>query len=310
MQAPHTPVLLQEILQLFSPLKEGVFLDGTLGYAGHSQCLLDAHPKLRLIACDQDDEALKFSQNRLEKFSQRVSLHHCNFTEIFDRVESSSVRGILADIGLSSLQMDANRRGFSMRSDFLDMRMDRRLKFSAFDVVNSYSKDALALIFREYGELKDAEILAQKIIKARAQNAITSGKKLREIIGDARLDSRKISKATLVFQAIRIEVNKELENLRIFLEKVENLGLKDCILAVICFHSLEDRMVKHFFKKWSRACICDERVLRCECGGDHHRGQILSKKPIVPSDEEVRANPRSSCAKMRAFYFRQDNARR
>lgn len=304
MQIPHIPVLLKEVNELFAPLKEGVFLDCTLGYGGHSESILKTHNKIHLIACDQDEMALNFSKKRLERFHKRTSFYHCNFTDIFSKLKSSCLRGILADIGVSSLQIDENQRGFSMKSDFLDMRMDKRLKISAFEVVNSYSKEALSFIFREYAELKDASILAEKIIKTRLQNPILSGKQLCEIIGDARMGHRKISKATLVFQAIRIEVNQELEALRIFLEKIENLKLKDCILAVICFHSLEDRIVKNFFKKWSKACICDEKALRCECGANHNLGQILTKKPITPSEEERLTNPRSSCAKMRAFYFR------
>ncbi|ECP4379962.1 16S rRNA (cytosine(1402)-N(4))-methyltransferase RsmH [Campylobacter upsaliensis] len=304
MQIPHIPVLHKEVNQLFEKLNEGLFLDCTLGYGGHSENVLKMHPNLHLIACDQDEEALQFSKERLREFDARVKLYHSNFSQILERVDLKNLRGILADIGVSSLHLDKDERGFSLRSNFLDMRMDKSQPLSAFDVINTYSKEKLAKIFKTYGELKDGAFLAEKIIKARAKKQIASAKELYEILGNIRLKNRKISQAILAFQALRIEVNKELEVLELFLQKLEKAHLKDCILAIICFHSLEDRIVKNYFKKWAKACICDERAIRCECGANHNLGEILSKKPITPDEEEIKANPRSSCAKMRAFYFK------
>ncbi len=307
MQIPHIPVLLKEVNEIFKDLNEGAFLDCTLGYAGHSKALLELHPNLRLFACDQDEEALEFSKQILKEFKQRISFYSCNFSTILDKIDTENLKGILADIGVSSLQLDKNERGFSLNSDFLDMRMDKNSTLlSAYELINFYPREKLAFIFKEYAELKDSEILAQKICKARALKEIKSAKELCEIIGKERLKGRKISKATLVFQALRIEINGELEALKKFLMRLENLRLKDCIFAIICFHSLEDRMVKNFFKKWSKACICGDFSLRCECGANHSLGKILSKKPIVPSEEEKRKNSRSSCAKMRAFHFQNE----
>ncbi|MBS4330748.1 16S rRNA (cytosine(1402)-N(4))-methyltransferase RsmH [Campylobacter vulpis] len=304
MQIPHIPVLPKEVNHLFEKLNEGVFLDCTLGYGGHSENLLKMHPNLHLIACDQDEEALKFSKERLREFDTRIKLYHSNFSQILEQIDLRNLRGILADIGVSSLHLDKDERGFSLRSNFLDMRMDKNQPLSAFDVINNYSKEKLANIFKIYGELKNGDFLAEKIIRARARKQIASAKELCEILGDTRLKNRKISQAILAFQALRIEVNKELEVLELFLQKLEKAHLKDCILAIICFHSLEDRIVKNYFKKWAKACICDERSLRCECGANHNLGAILNKKPLTPSQEEIKVNPRSSCAKMRAFYFK------
>lgn len=304
MQIPHIPVLPKEVNHLFEKLNEGLFLDCTLGYGGHSENLLKMHPNLHLIACDQDEKALQFSKERLREFDARIRLYHSNFSQILEQIDLKNLRGILADIGVSSLHLDKDERGFSLRSNFLDMRMDKSQSLSAFDVINTYSKEKLANIFKIYGELKDGAFLAEKIIKARAKKQIISAKELCEILGNTRLKNRKISQAILAFQALRIEVNKELEVLELFLQKLEKAHLRDCILAIICFHSLEDRIVKNYFKKWAKACICDERAIRCECGANHNLGEILSKKPITPDKEEIKANPRSSCAKMRAFYFK------
>lgn len=297
-------MLLEEVSKVFEDFDEGDFLDCTLGYAGHSRNLLELHPNLRLIACDQDEAALNFSRRYLENFEERIQLYHCNFSEILDRVCTDNLRGILADIGVSSLQLDKNERGFSFNSDFLDMRMDQNATLSAYELVNFYPEEKLAFIFREYGELADAEFFARKICEQRVRKEIKSAKELYKLVGEAKISKRRVSKATLLFQALRIEVNRELDALELFLTRLENLKLKDCTLAVICFHSLEDRMVKNFFKRWSRACVCSDLALKCECGASHSLGKILSRKPITPSEDEKKKNSRSSCAKMRVFRFR------
>ncbi|MBK1991318.1 16S rRNA (cytosine(1402)-N(4))-methyltransferase RsmH [Campylobacter sp. 2018MI35] len=303
MHIPHIPVLQEEVSIIFDNLTQGVFLDCTLGYAGHSKMILKKHPEISLVGCDQDKTALEFSSHILREFKDRIILHHCNFNEILDKVDIKNIRGILADIGVSSLQLDQNKRGFSINSDFLDMRMDQDKSLSAFEVVNFYSQDKLTFILKEYGELSDAWNLAQKIIQARNKKQITSAKELKEIIGFSKVSSRKIQKATLVFQAIRIEVNKELEVLKEFLTQIENLKLQNCILAIISFHSLEDRIVKNFFKKWEKKCICDDKMFKCECNKNNNLGKIINKKVITPKQDEINLNPRSSCAKLRAFYF-------
>ncbi|MGH2327971.1 16S rRNA (cytosine(1402)-N(4))-methyltransferase RsmH [Campylobacter taeniopygiae] len=304
MEIPHIPVLLDEVNKAFENLNCGYFLDCTVGFGGHSESLLKNHPDIKLIACDQDQEALSFSKKRLEKFKDRTQFFLTNFSQILDQISTNSLRGILADIGISSYQLDNNERGFNLNSDFLDMRMNQNTKNSAFDIVNSYTCEQLAYIFKEYGELDDAYLIAKKICQSRIEKPIKSAKELQKIIGATKQNHRKVSKATLVFQAIRIEVNQELEVLKIFLEKLEKIKLKDCILAIICFHSLEDRIVKNYFKKWSKNCICDEKALRCECGNNHSLGKILNKKVIIASEEEMMQNSRSGCAKMRLFHFK------
>lgn len=307
MHTPHIPVLQEPINNIFNTLTQGIFLDCTLGYAGHSKMILEKHPNISLIACDQDKTALDFSFYSLKEFKNRITLYHCNFSEILKKVDAKNIkniRGILADIGVSSLQLDQNERGFSINSDFLDMRMNQDETLSAFDVVNFYPQDKLAFIFKEYGELNDAWNLAQKIIKARNKKQITSAKELKEIIGLSKINSRKTQKVILAFQAIRIEVNKELEVLKDFLFQIENLKLQNCILAIISFHSLEDRIIKNFFKKWEKDCICNDKLFKCECGKKNSLGKTINKKVITANQDEIRLNPRSSCAKLRAFYFK------
>ncbi|AJC86646.1 16S rRNA (cytosine(1402)-N(4))-methyltransferase RsmH [Campylobacter sp. RM16704] len=305
MQSPHIPVLLQEVLKIFEDVDNGDFLDCTLGYGGHSKALLQAHEKLNLIACDKDLEALNFSKEFLKEFQNRINFKHMSFREILSNISTQNLRGILADIGVSSLQLDKNDRGFSLNSDFLDMRMDQNNTLSAKEVVNSYSKEALEQIFKDYGDLTPvASMLAQKIIIARSQKEITSAKDLYQIVGNTKLKGRNVPLALLVFQALRIEVNDELGELKQLLESIEKANLKNCKLAVISFHSLEDKIVKNTFKRWEKDCICDERAIKCECGKNHSIGKILTKKVISASKEEISYNSRSSCAKMRVFYFR------
>ncbi|MBF7045717.1 16S rRNA (cytosine(1402)-N(4))-methyltransferase RsmH [Campylobacter volucris] len=305
MKSPHIPVLLQEVLDAFKDLDQGDFLDCTLGYGGHSSAILKAHPNLNLMACDKDIEALNFSKKFLNDFSNRISFYHLGFKDILDKISTQNLRGILADIGVSSLQLDKNDRGFSLNSDFLDMRMDQNASLSAKELVNSYSEERLEQIFRENGDLGSiSKKLASKIIQARNHKEITSAKELTKIIGDAKFHGRNVSLALLVFQALRIEVNDELGELKRLLDSIEKARLKDCKVAIICFHSLEDRLVKNTFKRWEKDCICDEKAFRCECGKNHSLGKILSKKAISASKEEVRYNSRSSCAKMRIFHFR------
>ncbi|RQD69020.1 16S rRNA (cytosine(1402)-N(4))-methyltransferase RsmH [Campylobacter hepaticus] len=305
MKIPHIPVLLHEVEEIFKNLKTGYFLDCTLGFGGHSETLLKNHPHMHFIACDQDKQALEFSKKRLKVFDDRIIFMQSNFSEILQKIsDKNKLKGILADIGVSSFQLDNNERGFSLNSDFLDMRMNQNAKISAFDIVNTYTKEQLAFIFKEYGQLYNAYFIAEKICYARKKKVITSAKELHEIIGKMKQNHRKISQANLVFQAIRIEVNQELQVLKKFLQDLEVLKLQDCILAIISFHSLEDKIIKTFFKKWAKTCICDEKTLRCECGNNHSLGQIINKKIIKANEEELSNNSRASSAKMRAFHFK------
>ena len=310
MNSPHVPVLLDEVLQAFADIKSGAIVDCTLGYGGHSSAILEQNQNVNLIACDQDEEAIKFSSERLKKFGQRAQILKSKFSEILGKVEQGQIRGILADIGVSSLQLDKNERGFGLKSENLDMRMDAQAKISAYDVVNSYSARELERIFEGYGELPSPAKFAAKIVEARQSGEIKSAERLAQIIGLKGVNGRSVSAATLAFQAIRIEVNNELGELQNLLQSIEDSQIDECIMAIISFHSLEDRIVKNKFRQWAQSCICPPQALRCTCGGDNALGKIVSKKAITPSATEVKANPRSSCAKMRIFKIsRGKNAR-
>lgn len=298
----HIPVLKDEVVKLFKDLDNGYYLDATLGYAGHASEILKNNPKLQLLACDQDIEAINYSKEKLKEFQTGISIYKTNYENVFDYINNpSEIRGVLADIGVSSLQLDKDDRGFSFESNELDMRMDKSKDFDAKKLINSYSSQSLSEIFQNYAELpvKLADDLAQKIVNNRP---INSCKELSKIIGNAKLNNRSVSLKTLVFQAIRIEVNDELGVLKRFLEQVSKLN--DCLVCIITFHSLEDKIVKETFKKWASNCICDKLAIKCECGNNHSLGKIITKKPIEPSKEEIKYNSRSSCAKLRAFYLK------
>ena len=199
------------------------------------------------------------------------------------------------------MQLDLNERGFSTNSDALDMRMDKSQTFDAKELINSYSLDELTRIFYKYGELPNAKSIATKIVAYRQKSKITSAKELASIIGRSNLKNRSVLVATLVFQAIRIEVNKELNELENLLKHIEDSKIKDAVLDIITFHSLEDKIVKTKFKEWEKSCICPNSALRCECGNNHAIGKIITKKPLTASKQELQTNSRSSCAKLRTF---------
>jgi len=296
-------VLLDEVVSAFSGVN-GVILDCTLGYAGHSEAILEANPNAQILGLDRDDEAINFSQARLRKFGSRVQIQKSKFSDFPKFTQNLEIKGILADIGISSLQIDKFERGFSLKSPNLDMRMDLNQEKDAKFVINNYSVDDLARILREFGEIKNAKFYADKIAERRKNHPITSAKEFAEIFGAAKQNGRSVNLATLAFQAIRIEVNNELGELEKLLENLEILSPKGAILAIISFHSLEDRVIKRKFREWQRACICPEFALKCECGGNHELGSALTKKPITPTADEIKRNSRSSCAKMRIFRFK------
>lgn len=299
--SPHKAVLLDEVLAIFK--NSEVLLDATLGFSGHAKALLAANLALKLIGSDKDEYALNFSKEYLKEYLQRISLIKAGFKDILDLIDINKINAILLDLGLSSYQLDTNERGFGINCDFLDMRMDLDKKLNASIIINEYSKEELERIFKEYGQLSRADFLAQKIIKARALAKISKASELAKIIGFKKEKNRKISELILCFQALRIEVNDELKELELFLQKLEKLAKNKLKIAIISFHSLEDRLVKRAFKKWSKNCLCDELALRCTCGGKNARGKILNKKPIIASKEELIKNPRAKSAKLRAFEF-------
>ncbi|MCT7465200.1 16S rRNA (cytosine(1402)-N(4))-methyltransferase RsmH [Aliarcobacter cryaerophilus] len=296
---PHIPVLYNEVLDCFKDINKGYIIDCTTGYAGHSSGLLNQNSSVKLICNDQDDEALNFSKNRLKDFENRVEFNKGNFENIIKKFENYPIRGVLADIGVSSLQLDKLDRGFSFNSENLDMRMNQNQSLDASTVINSYSQLELENIFKEYGEIREYKKIASLIVQNRP---FYSAKELAEFFYN-KLPKGKIHPATLIFQAIRIEVNDELGVLDRLFKSMEEAKLKDCIVAIISFHSLEDRVVKNYFKKWSENCICPKDAFRCECGKNHALGKIITKKPIIATNIEIKQNPRSRSAKLRVFRF-------
>ena len=308
MNIPHIPVLLSEVLDGFSNIKEGYFVDCTLGYAGHSEAMLKTYAQIKHIGIDRDDEALAFSKERLAPFCEKSTLYKGTFSNTLPILKETPITGLLADFGVSSLQLDKMERGFSFASETLDMRMDSSAELSAFEVVNNYSQDKLEYILNHYGEVRSYKRVAAVIVEARSKKNIESGKELSDIICQVLPKGGKIHPATLSFQGIRIEVNNELgeiEGLLDVLEEKYKAGeLSGTIVSLITFHSLEDRLVKNRYKKWSTACICDAQAMRCTCGKNHQLGKMLVRKPITATKEELKINTRSRSAKLRTFIFK------
>ena len=299
MNIPHIPVLYKETLEAFENINDGYIIDCTTGFAGHSSGLLSSNENVKLICNDQDDEALAFSKKRLEEFSSRVIFNKGNFEHVIDTFKDYEIRGVLADIGVSSLQLDKLERGFGFESDTLDMRMNQNQALDAATVVNTYSQDELERVFKECGEVREYKKVASLIVNNRP---FTSAKEISELLSK-KMSKGKIHPATLPFQGIRIEVNDELGVLERLFESLENAKFENCIVAIISFHSLEDRIVKNYFKKWTKSCICPSGIFRCECGNNHALGKIITKKPIIPTNEEIKQNPRSRSSKLRIFKF-------
>ena len=298
MDTPHIPVLLNETVDLFKDIKKGYFVDCTLGFGGHSEAILERYPHIKLIGIDQDSEAMEFAKKRLAKYANRVEFINKRASEALSELKGLDISGILADIGVSSYQLDNADRGFTFDSDALDMRMNKNQSFSAKDVVNFYSREDLERIFKDYAQERRYKKIADFIIKNRP---IVSNKELSEVLLKAGLKNKK--DLAPVFQAIRIEVNDELKELEKILDRAEDVAKEGTILGIITFHSLEDRIVKNRFKEWAKKCICPPEAMRCECGGNNQKGIILTKKPITASKEEIKLNPRSRSAKLRGFKF-------
>ena len=303
METPHIPVLLEEVLESFSSVPEGYFVDCTLGYAGHSSEVLKKYDHLKHIGIDRDDEALLFSQKRLLPFEHRSKLYKGTFATVLPVLKEAPITALLADFGVSSLQLDKKERGFSFTSETLDMRMDAKASLSAYEVVNTYSKEKLEYIFDTYGEIRSFRKLTGALLEARAKAPVKSAKALSEIAKSVIPSGGKIHPATLMFQAIRMEVNNELGEIEGLLDAIEAKHYEGEVVSLITFHSLEDRLVKNRFRKWSQACICEPQAMRCTCGKNHALGKALSRKPVTAGKEELKINPRSRSAKLRSFRF-------
>jgi 16S rRNA (cytosine1402-N4)-methyltransferase len=299
----HRPVLLAEVLAIFADLlPTGWFVDATIGAAGHAEAVLEAHSGLRLLGIDRDPQALAIAATRLGRFGNRIVLVERRFDElaaVAEEVGARPIVGVLADLGVSSMQLDRAERGFSFRREGpLDMRMGRAGRTAA-DIVARAPVNELTRIFRDFGEERMSAKLARRIVSERSRTPIATTRQLARIVAGVKGRREKIDPATRVFQALRIEVNEELASLERFLkEAVERLCVRGCI-AVISYHSLEDRIVKRAFARDSGGCLCPPGLPVCVCGGRRIL-RVLTRRPIRPSLEEVRRNPRARSAKLRA----------
>ena len=307
MEFKHKSVLLDECIENLNIRKNCVYVDGTLGGGGHSYHILEAlNGTGMLIGIDRDTDALVAASEKLKEFSNFKTVHdnHANIKNILEDLEIPGVDGILLDLGVSSYQLDEADRGFSYMHDAkLDMRMNREDELSAYEVVNNYPEEKLFRIFVDYGEEKFSRNIARKICQKRESKPIETTFELVDIIKSA-MPSKALNEkqhpAKRVFQAIRIEVNQELEKLK---QAVEDsiLSLNDGgRLCIITFHSLEDKIVKHAYEEMEGRCTCPPDFPVCVCGYKSY-GKIINKKPITSSDEELEENPRARSAKLRVF---------
>lgn len=304
----HTPVLLNETLEQLEITGTGVYVDATLGLGGHTEAILTKHPEVRVIGIDQDSAALALARTRLEKFGEHVKFVHANFTDlrrVLTEQKADRVDGILADLGVSSLQFDSEQRGFSFRFDApLDMRMNADSdEPTAADLLATLSQNEIADLIYLYGEERFSRRIARRIVEKRENGEpVTTTKQLVELVERSvrRSPKDKIHPATRTFQALRIAVNHEVEILEQFLiDAVASLKIEGRF-AVISFHSLEDRIVKQTFQKLSGKCFCPPRIPQCMCGAKK-TVEIITRKPIVPSEGETNENPRSRSAKLRVL---------
>ena len=310
MEFKHISVLLNESLCALDIKPNGIYLDGTVGGAGHSLEIAKKLSDGKLIALDRDPDAVKIASERLSGYPATVvHSNYRNMDKVLQELEISGVDGILLDLGVSSYQLDTAERGFSFHSDApLDMRMSKD-GTSAQDIVNSLPFEELAGILRDYGEEKFAGRIASAIVRERQKAPITTTFQLADIISNAvpAAARRNGHPARKSFQAIRIAVNDELEGLKESLKTAFNCLNPGGVLAVITFHSLEDRIVKHYFASLIKGCICPPELPVCVCG-NKPKGDLVTKKPIEPSEYELSQNPRSRSAKLRAIKKREEES--
>ena len=303
----HESVLPEETIEYLNIKPDGIYVDGTLGGAGHAGRILERLPEGILIGIDQDAEALEAAKERLRPFGERAILVKDNFVNIGRILKEQNIEkvdGILLDIGVSSYQIDNPDRGFSYREDApLDMRMDRERLLSAKEVVNTYRKEDLARILREYGEESFASNIAKHIVNEREKRPIETTGQLQDIIEQAipaKVRKGKKGFAKKTFQAIRIEVNSELDVLEASIDTMIDLLNPGGRLCIITFHSLEDRIVKTAFRRNEEPCTCPSDFPVCVCG-KVPKGHVLTKRPVIPSQEECSRNKRATSAKLRVF---------
>ena len=308
MEFKHYSVMLNETIEQLNIRPDGIYVDGTLGGAGHSSEIAKRLTTGRLIGIDQDADAIAAASERLKDYKDKVTIVRSNYAqmkEVLHNLGIEKVDGILLDLGVSSFQLDTPERGFTYRSEDapLDMRMDDRQKLTARDIVNEYSEMELFRIIRDYGEDRFAKNIAKHIVSAREQKPIETTGELNAIIKGAipmkvQVTGGHPSKRT--YQAIRIELNHELDVLRNNLDDMIELLNDGGRCCIITFHSLEDRIVKSAFKKNENPCTCPSNFPVCVCG-NKSRGHVVTRKPILPSEKELEENSRSKSAKLRVF---------
>lgn len=308
MEFKHKSVLLEETVDSLNVKPGGIYVDGTLGGGGHSlEICKRLNGQGRLIGIDQDQDAINAATKRLEEYKDLVTIVRSNYAEIADVLRSldiESVDGIVLDLGVSSYQLDDAERGFSYMADApLDMRMDQRNSKTAKDIVNEYSEMELYRVIRDYGEDKFAKNIAKNIVKAREEKEIETTFELRDIIEKSIPKKFKVKgghPAKRTFQAIRIELNRELDVLQGTIDTMIELLNDEGRLSIITFHSLEDRIVKSRFKTNENPCICPPEFPVCVCGRVS-KGKVITRKPILPSPKEMEVNSRAKSAKLRVF---------
>ena len=308
MDFKHVSVLLNETIDGLNINPDGIYVDGTLGGGGHAyEVCKRLSDKGRLIGIDQDGEALEAAREHLKEFEDKITLvrsNYCEIDTILKDLDIDKVDGIVLDLGVSSYQLDNLERGFSYKSDApLDMRMDQRQVKTAADVVNTYSENELFRIIRDYGEDKFAKNIAKHIVMERQKKPFETTAQLSEVIKHSipmKFQNKGGHPAKKTFQAIRIEVNKELTVLRDSIDKMIELLNENGRICIITFHSLEDRIVKTKFRENENPCTCPPDFPVCVCGKES-KGKVITRKPILPSKVEMEENPRSKSAKLRIF---------
>ncbi|MGI6059956.1 MAG: 16S rRNA (cytosine(1402)-N(4))-methyltransferase RsmH [Blautia sp.] len=308
MEFKHKSVLLEETIRNLKVKPDGIYVDGTLGGGGHAyEVCRQLSAKGSLIGIDQDEAAIEAAGERLQEFGDRVTIirsNYCNMKKELQKIGISSVDGIVLDLGVSSYQLDNAERGFTYREDVpLDMRMDRRGSRTARDIVNTYTENELYRVLRDYGEEKFAKKIARNICTVRSEKPIETTGELIELIKQSiPMKMRAVGghPAKKTFQAIRIELNQELEVLRNSLDDMIELLNDGGRICIITFHSLEDRIVKTIFRRNENPCTCPPDFPVCVCGKTS-MGRVITRKPILPDEEEIAVNKRSKSAKLRVF---------
>ncbi len=298
----HIPVLLNECLEALNIKDNGIYVDTTLGGGGHSKEILKSNNSIKLYSFDRDSEAIEYAGELLKEFGDRSTLIHSNYDQLRTKLALEKVKridGILFDLGVSFHQITDPERGFSFSKDGkLDMRMDNRDKITAFEIVNEFSFEELSKIFFEYGEEKKAKLIAGKIVKQRSIKKIETTGELSSLIDEVIKGPMRVKSKARIFQALRIFINGELESIKIAIKEAVDILNPGGRIVVITYHSLEDRIIKQFFKYEEKDCICPPSFPVCICN-KKRRVKIINKKPILPTEEERNLNPQSRSAKLR-----------